>query len=147
MLGEFAGALAAANESANKILVAPHRLRGRVINGAGRGRTIGFPTANLTSIPVLVPASGVYAGSVTIGDGRFPAAINIGSNPTFEDSQLKVEVHVIGWRGLLYDDWLEVELLKRVRDVRKFESVEDLRFQIREDINVCANATSISRLQ
>lgn len=127
---------------ANQLLVRPYRLCGRVSQGAGRGRQLGFPTANLESIPVLVPAPGVYAGAAVIDNRRWPAAINIGPNPTFAESRMKVEAHVIGWQESIYDRWLEVELLKRIRDVRKFGSVEDLRSQIRQDVDECALAFS-----
>ncbi len=123
----------------NRLLVRPYRLRGTVARGAGRGNQLGFPTANLHSIPVLIPAEGVYAGSVVIDGNTWPAAINVGTNPTFADNQNKVEVHIIGWRGMLYDRQLEVDILARVRNVRRFESQQALVQQIQDDIQVCTS--------
>ncbi len=106
---------------ANELLVAAYRLEGLVVTGAQRGRTIGFPTANLDNIDVLVPALGVYAGRVLgVGDKPWPAAIHIGPNPTFAEDVPKVEVHLPGWSGSLYGQRLQVELLERVRGIEKF---------------------------
>ena len=107
---------------------------GRVSQGAQRGRQLGFPTANLEAIPVLVPPSGVYAGRVYAADNIHRAAIHIGPNPTFEESQPKVEVHIIDFSGDLYGTRLEVDLLARLRGVQKFESVDALLNQLRSDI-------------
>ena len=121
-------------ESANRFLLEPYRMIGRVSQGAQRGRQLGFPTANLEAIPVLVPPSGVYAGRAYVGDNIHRAAIHIGPNPTFEESQPKVEVHIIDFSGDLYGTRLEVDLLARLRGVQKFESVDALLNQLRSDI-------------
>lgn len=132
------GLLSAGNiEQANAMLTANYELRGLVSQGAQRGRELGFPTANLTEIETFIPGAGVYAGSVQLDDITYPAAINIGTNPTFNDASLKVEVHVIGWDGPLYGTHLTCQLHQRVRDVKKFESLEELRAQIERDIEAC----------
>lgn len=130
-----AGDLAAAN----KLLTAPYRLRGQVVEGAKRGRTIGFPTLNVAGITTLVPSHGVYAGNVYLADGQHAAAINIGPNPTFGEQADKIEAHVIDWSGDLYGQWIELELLDRVRGVRKFGSAEELITQIKLDVSQVRN--------
>jgi riboflavin kinase/FMN adenylyltransferase len=119
--------------AANNLLTAPYRLRGQVVEGAKRGRTIGFPTLNLEGIATLVPKHGVYAGRVHLADGQHAAAINIGPNPTFGEQADKIEAHILDWSGDLYGQWIELELLDRVREVRKFGSAEELIAQIKVD--------------
>jgi riboflavin kinase / FMN adenylyltransferase len=119
---------------ANKLLLEPYRLHGRVVQGAARGRTIGFPTANLGEIDVLVPPHGVYAGAVTLGQVQYPAAIHIGPNPTFAENATKVEVFLLDFSGDLYGAMLEVELLEQIRGVKKFDGVEQLVAQLNVDI-------------
>lgn len=124
--------------AANSLLLEPYRISGEVVAGAQRGRILGFPTANLAEIPVLLPALGVYAGRVVgLGSQPLAAAIHIGPNPTFEDERPKVEVHIIQWQGELYGRHLHVELLARVRDVRKFASVDQLKQQLLSDVAQC----------
>lgn len=123
--------------AANSLLTQPYQVVGQVGHGAARGRTIGTPTANLTNIQVLVPPHGVYAGCVPVGDDFCAAAIHIGPNPTFGESSVKVEVHLIDWTGELYDSRLECTFLDRLRDVRKFETLAELQAQIARDIDAC----------
>jgi riboflavin kinase/FMN adenylyltransferase len=121
---------------ANRCLVEPYRLIGEVQHGAARGRTLGFPTANLGSIPVLVPDHGVYAARVC-GPKSIegtPVALHIGPNPTFGEASTKVEAHLIGYSGDLYGQMLELQLLDRVRAVQKFESKDALLTQLKKDI-------------
>jgi riboflavin kinase/FMN adenylyltransferase len=126
--------LAGAVEAAGRLLTAPYRLRGMVVHGAGRGSKIGFPTANLDAIDTLLPGPGVYAGRAFIRGVPWPAAVNIGPNPTFGEHAMKVEVHVIGWHEPLYHQPLEVDFLRRLRDIEKFASLEALTEQLRRDV-------------
>jgi riboflavin kinase/FMN adenylyltransferase len=121
-------------EQAGKLLSAPYRIRGMVTHGAGRGAKIGFPTANLQAIDTLLPAQGVYAGIAWIGDASWPAAINLGPSPTFGDSSVRVEVHLIDHEETLYGQALEVDFLARMRDIRPFDSPEALALQLARDI-------------
>jgi len=109
-------------------------LSGRVTPGAQRGRTIGFPTANLADIRTVLPKDGVYAGRVRIAERSYPAGINVGSNPTFQEQQRKVEVHLLDYSGDLYGQTLEVELLERLRDTRPFAGVAELIAQLQQDL-------------
>jgi riboflavin kinase/FMN adenylyltransferase len=116
-----------------------YRLRGTVVEGAGRGRSLGFPTANLGGIATMLPADGVYAARCAVDGEQYPAAIHIGPNPTFDDDRQKVELHLIGFDGDLYSKVLAVDLVDRVRGTQSFESASDLQSQVREDLKrVCA---------
>jgi len=118
----------------NDLLTAPYRLRGQVLQGAQRGRTIGFPTLNLANVATLIPGHGVYAGNLQLASATHSAAINIGPNPTFGDQADKIEAHILDWSGDLYGQWIELELLERVRGIQKFASAEQLIAQIQRDV-------------
>jgi riboflavin kinase / FMN adenylyltransferase len=118
------------------LLTRPYRLRGMVTHGASRGHRIGFPTANVDAIDTLLPAAGVYVGRALLADkSAVAAAINIGPNPTFGEQSHKVEVHLIDWHGALYGQPLEVDFHARLRDIQRFNSVEDLKAQLNHDID------------
>jgi len=121
-------------ETVNRLLTSPYRVRGRIQQGSGRGQQLGFPTANLGEVATLLPADGVYAGCGYIDGGSWPAAVNIGGNPTFDDLAAKFEVHLVGFSGSRYGEMIDIELLERLRDVRRFETPEQLRSQIEEDV-------------
>jgi riboflavin kinase/FMN adenylyltransferase len=113
-----------------------HRIRGVVGVGARRGRTIGFPTANLGDVLGLVPASGVYVVSVRLDDDRvFGGACNVGANPTFADDRVKIETHLLDFHGDLYGQAMEVEFLRRLRPVQSFASAGELTARIRSDVD------------
>jgi len=118
-----------------RLLGHPYRVSGIVGRGAERGRTLGFPTANLTEFANLVPGNGVYAAVTTIKGAQFPAAVNVGPNPTFGESARKVEVHLLDFSGDLYGKILDVDFLSRIRDVCRFSSVEELLAQLKQDVN------------
>ena len=116
-----------------------YRISGRVGTGAQRGRTIGFPTANLIDVSTLVPANGVYAGCVLIDGKRHAAAVNIGPNPTFGEAAQKIEVYLVDFQGDLYGQILDVDFVDRVRDVRRFSGVDELKSQLTQDVRqVCS---------
>jgi riboflavin kinase/FMN adenylyltransferase len=120
--------------AARRMLTEPYRIRGLVTHGSARGSRIGFPTANIEAIDTLLPAQGVYAGRAFVAGTRWPAAVNIGPNPTFGEHALKVEAHLIGFADSLYGKPLEVDFLERLRDIRPFASVEELKDQLRRDV-------------
>ena len=115
-----------------------YELRGTVVRGDARGRTLGFPTANLSGVATLLPPDGVYAGVCRVGDGSYPAALNVGGNPTFGVTERKVEVHLAGFAGDLYGCPLAVRLIDRVRGTLPFEGADALRRQIGEDVAAAA---------
>lgn len=121
-------------DQANRLLTRPYRISGVVARGAERGRTIGFPTANLDRIETVLPALGVYAGRAWSGDQPYAAAINIGPNPTFGENAVKIEVHLIDFSRNLYDQPLAVDLLDRLRDIQSFLNIQALIDQLRLDV-------------
>lgn len=122
-------------DAANRYLTAPYRISGIVGEGDGRGRILGFPTANLAEIPMLVPAEGVYAGRAHACGRTHGAAVHIGPNPTFSGTVAKVEVHLLDFGGDLYGSALEVELLARVREIATFSSPAELKEQLEKDVS------------
>ena len=120
---------------ANAMLTEPYRIRGRIVSGEGRGRKIGFPTANLAEIDTLLPAYGVYAGRAILADGRtFQAAVNLGPNLTFGEETPKVEIHLLDFSEDLYGQELQVEFHTHLRDLTPFSSPEALVAQIQQDV-------------
>ena len=103
------------------LLGRPHRVVGEVVKGDGRGRTLGFPTANLVPQTPLVPVAGVYAVFVAWGS-QAPrmAVVNIGNRPTFADAEASFEVHVLDFQGDLYGTSLHVDFVKRLRDEQSY---------------------------
>ncbi|MGC5583970.1 bifunctional riboflavin kinase/FAD synthetase [Ornithinimicrobium sp. W1679] len=131
-------------ETATEILDRPHRVSGEVVHGHHRGRELGYPTANLsTDSEGLVPADGVYAGwlerpslPAEHPDRRLPAAISVGSNPTFGDVERTVEAYVLDRDDLdLYGETVAVDFARRLRGNDRFETVEGLLEQIAADVD------------
>lgn len=128
-------------EEAQRLLSRPYRIRGMVTHGARRGAAIGFPTANIEAIDTMLPGEGVYAGRAYVDGKAWPAAINIGPNPTFGEHVLKVEAHLIGFDGSLYQQPLEVDFLRRLRDIQPFDSVDALIVQLKQDVEEAAEVS------
>ena len=131
-------------EEARKLLSRPHRLDGVVVHGEKRGREIGYPTANLGNIEgQTIPSDGVYAGWLTVGINYWPAAISIGTNPTFEGVRgRQVEAYALDQEGLdLYDKNASIEFGWRLRNTLKFDGLEPLLVQMKLD---CDQARSLT---
>jgi riboflavin kinase/FMN adenylyltransferase len=132
-------------ETARLLLTRPHRLEGVVIHGEARGREIGYPTANLGNIEgQSIPADGVYAGWLTVGIDRWPAAISIGTNPTFEGERgRQVEAYALDQVGLdLYDKEATIEFGWHLRETLKFDGLDPLLEQMAKD---CAQARKLTQ--
>lgn len=113
------------------------RLCGTVVRGDARGRTIGFPTANIAvgeDATRQLPR-GVYAAVAHLAGARYGAVVNIGQRPTFGTAHVTVEVHLLDFAGEIYGAQLEVELAARLRDERRFETVAELVAQVEEDVS------------
>ncbi|WP_327294941.1 MULTISPECIES: bifunctional riboflavin kinase/FAD synthetase [unclassified Streptomyces] len=124
---------------AAEILGRPHRVEGVVVRGAQRGRELGFPTANVETLPhTAVPVDGVYAGWLTADGERMPAAISVGSNPQFDGSERTVEAYAIDRVGLdLYGMHVAVDFLAYVRGMEKFDSIDALLVAMADDVKRC----------
>lgn len=124
-------------EKANEYLGYPYFLSGKIIKGKSIGRTIGFPTANLhiEESYKLIPKNGVYVVQTKVNDDNIYGMMNIGLNPTFEGSTQSIEIHLLNFEGDLYYQHLKIELLKRIRDEVKFDSMEALQKQLLSDKN------------
>lgn len=126
-------------EQATNLLGRRYRLSGKVVEGQRRGRTLGFPTANLADIDVLTPRDGVYAVRAEVEGQFWAAAANIGPNPTFGEQTRKVEVHLLDFDGELYDRVVAVEFVARLRDTRPFAGRDELVAQLQQDIAQARN--------
>ncbi|MBI2831683.1 MAG: bifunctional riboflavin kinase/FAD synthetase [Chloroflexi bacterium] len=110
-------------------------LEGRVVSGVGRGRQLGFPTANIDVDPQqALPADGVYATRAYIDDKAYQAVTNIGKRPTFSGEGRTVEVYILDFNGDVYASNLKIDVVERLRGEKKFASAEELKKQIAEDI-------------
>lgn len=126
----------------------PYAVRGVVVRGEGRGKGLGFPTANLrvTEPDKLVPPTGVYAvRGVLRGGMSHPGALHIGPRPTFKGSPPTIELHLIDFEGDLYGEEIRVEMVEHLRDVRPFDGVEALVAQLRTDVAAAARAVDADR--
>ncbi len=119
---------------AARLLGRPYSVHGEVVRGAGRGRTLGFPTANVKTDRSLSLPAGVYACHAVVGASGYRAVINIGVRPTFDEAALVVEVHLLEFSGDLYGSRINLHFLRRLRDEQKFADVEALRTQIARDV-------------
>ena len=131
-------------ETARLLLSRPHRLDGVVVHGEARGREIGYPTANLGNLEgQTIPADGVYAGWLTVGINRWPAAISIGTNPTFAGVRARqVEAYAIDQIGLeLYDQSATIEFGWHLRETLKFDGLEPLLTQMKKDCDLARKLT------
>lgn len=121
----------------------PYSVSGIVVRGEGRGRGLGFATANLQvgDRDKLVPPTGVYAVRGILRDGtHHPGALHIGPRPTFQGSPPTIELHLIGFEGDLYGEAVKVEFIDHLRGVHPFDSVESLVAQLRKDVDAAARA-------
>jgi riboflavin kinase / FMN adenylyltransferase len=126
---------------AARLLGRPYSIRGEVVRGAGRGRTLGFPTANVkTDRPLGLPV-GVYVCRLTVGGRQHQAVVNVGFRPTFGETELAVEAHVLDFTGDLYDERVTLIFVRRLREERKFPSVDALREQIALDVAAARTAS------
>jgi riboflavin kinase/FMN adenylyltransferase len=114
----------------------PFQLTGKVVSGSGRGVSLGFPTANL-EMPSdhALPMDGVYTGWAKINGNTYQTMTNIGKNPTFGINKRTVEAYLIGYHGDLYSTDLQLDIIARLRDEKKFHNAKELKKQVAEDIN------------
>ncbi|MGO9066947.1 MAG: riboflavin biosynthesis protein RibF [Myxococcaceae bacterium] len=133
--------------AARALLGRPFDLDGVVVRGDGRGRTLGWPTANVDTDAEIRPGSGVYAVRLRLGPSPTApwrgGAANVGSRPTFGGTDVSVEVHVLDWSGDLYGQQVRVEFLERLRPEQRFGSVPELAAQIRRDVEAARSVLGL----
>jgi riboflavin kinase/FMN adenylyltransferase len=129
---------------AAEVLGRPHRVEGLVVRGAQRGRDLGYPTANVDTVAhSAIPADGVYAGWLTALGERMPAAISVGTNPTFDGTVRTVEAYAIDRIGLdLYGEEVAVEFLSYLRGMEKFDTIEALLERMADDVKRARELTA-----
>jgi riboflavin kinase / FMN adenylyltransferase len=116
------------------LLGRPHFLRGPVVHGRERGRTIGFPTANIQSRTECLPPDGVYATRIVLEEGSYPSITNVGMRPTFGEPERTIEAHIFDFNRDIYGREVKLEIAERIRPERKFESAQALAAQIASDL-------------
>jgi riboflavin kinase/FMN adenylyltransferase len=122
-------------DAAARLLGRPFQLVGRVVPGDRRGRTIGYPTANLqVADGLVIPGSGVYAVRIKYRERSYPGVVNVGNRPTFGGGESVVEAHLLDFRGDLYDAELTVDFVRRLRAEQKFSGVDGLVQAIERDV-------------
>jgi len=133
-------------QSAARALGRPYSLRGLVVRGEGRGRQLGFPTANLAvaSQEKLIPAAGIYAVRGTTRAGSFPGALHLGPRPTFPGSPPSIELYLIDFEGDLYGEEIRVDFVERLRDVLPFGGVDELIVQMGRDVDAARRVLGVA---
>lgn len=128
--------------TANSLLGWRYLLTGRIVRGAGRGRSLGFPTANIEPVnrDKIIPADGVYAIRARLEDGTlYRGMLNIGTNPTFGNGSRSIEAHLFDFNDSIYDEIITIEFYDRIRDEKRFSSALDLTAQIQNDRETALN--------
>lgn len=123
-------------EHAAKLLGRPYAICGIVVKGDGRGRGLGFPTANIASKHAIIPGSGVYAARLFVRDRHYDGVVNIGMRPTFDAKSLAVEVHIFDFDEDIYGEEITVYFIRKIREEKKFRNAEALIGQIQADIAI-----------
>ena len=123
-------------DAASQMLGRAYSLAGKVIRGDQLGHQLGFPTANLDTTSLVLPAHGVYAAHATVRDQTHRAVLNIGRRPTIQNQtpETRVEVHLLDFTGELYGEEMEITFAAKLRDEKKFSSLDELKAQITRDI-------------
>ncbi|MFN4071183.1 MAG: riboflavin kinase, partial [Thermus caldifontis] len=121
-------------EEARHLLGRPYGTYGVVVEGEKLGRKLGFPTANLAVHPQKVLPPGVFAVEAQGAFGRYKGVANVGTRPTLDGNERRLEVHLLGFTGELYGEEMRIAFLKRLREERRFPSLEELKTQIAKDV-------------
>ena len=128
---------------ANQLLGYPFMTEGIVVHGDARGRTIGYPTANLAPLDrVYLPSEGVYVAEVEVDGKRYRAMTSVGKNVTFDGTELRIEAHIFGFDRFIYGEKMTIFWLEKIRDMVKFDGIESLMEQMKSDENYALHWTS-----
>lgn len=125
-------------DTANKFLGYPYCLYGRVVHGRKEGRKLGYPTANIkVEDPFkLIPGDGIYIAQIKVYGKLYNGMMSIGNNPTFGNASWSVEVHIFDFDNEIYEELVEIKIVKRIRDEIKFVNLDSLKHQLYEDEKV-----------
>ncbi len=121
---------------AAELLGRPHSITGKIVRGDGRGRQLGYPTANIRAEDQVHPPNGVYAIRAKLDDRVYGGILNMGVRPTFDGLRFQIEAHLFDFNEDVYDKEIEIFFIKKVRDERKFPNLEALVKQIGRDVDV-----------
>ena len=125
---------------ANESLGYDYSIEGTVINGFKIGRTIGFPTANISIVVnKMLPKDGAYVVRVHVNNNIFTGMLNIGHRPTFDNGERSIEVHILDFKDSIYDKQITIDFIAKIRDEEKFQSVEELTQQLKKDEEFARN--------
>ena len=128
---------------ANQLLGYPFMTEGIVVHGDARGRTIGYPTANLAPLDrVYLPSEGVYVAEVDVDGKRYRAMTSVGKNVTFDGTELRIEAHIFGFDRFIYGEKMTIFWLEKIRDMVKFDGIEGLMEQMKSDESYALHWTS-----
>lgn len=112
-------------------------IKGKVIHGAKLGRQLGFPTANIDASRLTDMDNGVYAARIKVAGRNYNAMANIGTRPSVDGHTRLLEIHIFNYRGSLYDRYIKINLLKKIRDEQRFDSIDALKAQLLKDAEEC----------
>ena len=112
-------------------------IKGKVIHGAKLGRQLGFPTANIDASRLTDVDNGVYAARIKIAGRNYNAMANIGTRPSVDGQTRLLEIHIFNYRGSLYGRYVKINLLKKIRDEQRFDSIDALKAQLLKDAEEC----------
>ena len=125
---------------ANDNLGYDYSIEGTVINGFKIGRTIGFPTANINTVAnKMLPKDGAYVVRVHVNNNIFTGMLNIGHRPTFDNGERSIEVHILDFKDCIYDKQITIDFIAKIRDEKKFQSIEELTQQLKKDEEFARN--------
>ena len=128
---------------ANQLLGYPFMTEGIVVHGDARGRTIGYPTANLAPLDrVYLPSEGVYVAEVEVDGKRYRAMTSVGKNVTFDGTEMRIEAHIFGFDRFIYGEKMTIFWLEKIRDMVKFDGIEGLMEQMKSDESYALHWTS-----
>ncbi len=130
---------------AGKLLGRPYAITGRVVSGDRRGRDLGFPTANVEPVHEIMPYPGVYAVRVFVDGRQYNGVVNAGFRPTFDKHELCLEVHIFDFSKEIYEKEIIIFFIKKIRNEKRFESLEALVKQIEKDVSTAKNILQKSR--
>lgn len=127
-------------ELVNRLLGHPYTIEGKVVPGKGLGKKLGFPTANVKYNPEkILPKFGVYVVEVKVKNKYYKGVVNVGNNPTVSSHKINVEVYILDFAETIYGENIEILFYKYLRDEKKFDSLDELKSRIREDVNIAEN--------